>query len=232
MVKPGRFGLSSRSSMAPARRGGWLAVGVVDDRVDRRRVGLLGRPAVAAAVSVGARGASRRRGCLRRARPPRRLRRSRSRLRRRPAPRPPPGRPLRCLPPPPRRRLRASSPESGAALPRRRLGGCLGRPATGAPFVGARPPGPRRSALGGRLRPVLARPARPERVLAPAREVRLEVVGADEVLDVEERRALQPDVDEGGLQPGKHPGHLAEVDVADGSACGRARPGVRCGARR
>ena len=74
-------------------------------------------------------------------------------------------------------------------------------------------------ALVGRLLAVLAR-ARAERVLAPAREVGLEVVRADEVLDVEERRALEPDVDEGGLEPGQHPGDLAEVDVAYGSARG------------
>jgi len=62
--------------------------------------------------------------------------------------------------------------------------------------------------LVGRLLVVLAR-AGPERVLATPGEVRLEVVGADEILHVEERRTFEPDVDEGGLEPGQNPGHLA-----------------------
>ena len=88
-----------------------------------------------------------------------------------------------------------------------------------------RPPRPSSSSSStGRLR--RSRPfrgsRRPPRVLAPAGEVRLEVVGPDEVLDVEERGALEADVDEGGLEPGQDPGHLAEVDVADRAAAGWA----------
>jgi hypothetical protein len=54
--------------------------------------------------------------------------------------------------------------------------------------------------------------------LAPAGQVRLEIVRTDEIFHVQERRALQPDIDESGLKPGKNARHLAEVDVADGSA--------------
>jgi hypothetical protein len=45
-------------------------------------------------------------------------------------------------------------------------------------------------------------------------DVPLEVVGADQVLDVKKRRFVVADVDEGGLHAGKHAGDLAEVDVA------------------
>jgi hypothetical protein len=55
-----------------------------------------------------------------------------------------------------------------------------------------------------------------EGVLAAAGEVRLEVVGADQVLDVEERGALLPDVDERGLEAGEDACDLAEDDVAYG----------------
>ncbi|MEJ7735233.1 MAG: hypothetical protein WKG00_39365 [Polyangiaceae bacterium] len=46
-------------------------------------------------------------------------------------------------------------------------------------------------------------------------EVGLEVRGADEVLDVQERGALQPDVDEGSLHAREHAADLAEVDVSE-----------------
>ena len=53
------------------------------------------------------------------------------------------------------------------------------------------------------------------RELATAGEVLVEVVRADEVLDVEERGALLPDVDEGGLEAGENACDLSEVHVAD-----------------
>ena len=59
------------------------------------------------------------------------------------------------------------------------------------------------------------------RVLAPAGQVRLEVVGADQILDVEERGALLAHVDERGLEAGEHARDAAEGDVAD-----RPRAGV------
>ena len=50
---------------------------------------------------------------------------------------------------------------------------------------------------------------------AAAGEVRVEIVGPDEVLDVQERRALLADVDEGGLEAGEDAGDFAEDDVPD-----------------
>jgi hypothetical protein len=47
----------------------------------------------------------------------------------------------------------------------------------------------------------------------PAGEVCVEVIGTNEILDMEERRAFLPDVDEGGLEPWKDAGHPAEDDV-------------------
>jgi len=55
-------------------------------------------------------------------------------------------------------------------------------------------------------------------MLSTPREVRLEVVRSDEVLDVEERRALLPDVDERCLQARKHARHTTEHDAADAAA--------------
>ncbi len=48
-----------------------------------------------------------------------------------------------------------------------------------------------------------------------ALQVRLEVVGANQVLDVEERRALQPHVDERCLHTGQDAAHFAEVNVSE-----------------
>ena len=53
------------------------------------------------------------------------------------------------------------------------------------------------------------------RELATAGEVLVEVVRTDEVLDVEERGALLPDVDEGGLKARENARDLPQVDVAD-----------------
>src|SRR5262249_31514173 len=57
-------------------------------------------------------------------------------------------------------------------------------------------------------------PPRHASLLSPG-EVRLEVRGPDEILDVQERRALLADVDERRLHPRQHARDLAEVDVAD-----------------
>jgi hypothetical protein len=46
-------------------------------------------------------------------------------------------------------------------------------------------------------------------------KVGVEVVGTDEVLDVQERGALLADVDEGGLEAREDAGDLAEDDVPD-----------------
>ena len=59
---------------------------------------------------------------------------------------------------------------------------------------------------------------RAERLLAPARQVRLEIIRPDEIFDVQERGTLEPDIDEGGLQARKDTSHLPQVDVADGAA--------------
>ena len=45
----------------------------------------------------------------------------------------------------------------------------------------------------------------------------MEVVGTDEIFDVEERRALLSDVDEGRLHPGEDAGDRPEDDVAEGA---------------
>jgi hypothetical protein len=50
-------------------------------------------------------------------------------------------------------------------------------------------------------------------MLAPAGEVGVEVIRPDEVLDVQERRALLPDVDERRLKARKDPCHSSEDDV-------------------
>ena len=76
------------------------------------------------------------------------------------------------------------------------------------------------------VRRLLGAVARPERVLATAREVGLEVVRPDEVLDVEERGALETDVDERGLQTRQDPGDPAEVDVAGRAAAGLCAPSL------
>src|SRR5690606_17649394 len=57
---------------------------------------------------------------------------------------------------------------------------------------------------------------------ARAVEVGLEVVGADEILDVQERGPLLTDVDEGGLHARQNAADLAEIDVAEGAH--RAQP--------
>ena len=59
-------------------------------------------------------------------------------------------------------------------------------------------------------------------VTAGARQIGLEVVGPNQIFDVQERGALHADVDERGLHAGQHAGHATEHDVADGSACGSA----------
>ena len=46
-------------------------------------------------------------------------------------------------------------------------------------------------------------------------QVRLEIVGPDQVLDVEEGCSLEPHVDERGLHPGQYAADLAEVDVSE-----------------
>src|SRR5262249_46872458 len=66
---------------------------------------------------------------------------------------------------------------------------------------------------------VLRRHVLVARMLAAACEVGVEVVGPDEVFDVEERRPLLPDVDERRLKAGEHTRHLAQVHVADGAGC-------------
>ena len=45
-------------------------------------------------------------------------------------------------------------------------------------------------------------------------EVRLEIVRTDQIFDMEERGALQPDIDEGRLHPGEHPSDFSSDDVA------------------
>jgi hypothetical protein len=55
-------------------------------------------------------------------------------------------------------------------------------------------------------------------LVRPAREVQLEVVGTDQILDVQERRALLPHVDEGRLHAGQDTRDLAQHDVADRAA--------------
>ena len=46
-------------------------------------------------------------------------------------------------------------------------------------------------------------------------EVRFEIIGPDQVFDVEECRALEPDVDERRLHPRENAAHLAEIDVPE-----------------
>ncbi len=51
--------------------------------------------------------------------------------------------------------------------------------------------------------------ARSKGLFSTAGEVGLEVIGANEIFDMQERRALEADVDECRLQPGEHPSHFA-----------------------
>src|SRR5690606_6697853 len=53
-------------------------------------------------------------------------------------------------------------------------------------------------------------------------QVELEIVGSDQVLDVQEGSAVHADVDEGGLHARKHARHLSEDDIAHCSARRRA----------
>jgi hypothetical protein len=53
-------------------------------------------------------------------------------------------------------------------------------------------------------------------------QVRLEIIGANQVFDVEERGPLEAHVDEGGLHAREHAAHLPHVDVAERSFLGFA----------
>src|SRR5262249_23668627 len=94
--------------------------------------------------------------------------------------------------------------------------------------------------IGGRAGPAFGRRRRPParlapqvlppdglpaaRRLSPALKVGGEVIGADQVLYVEGRRALRAAVDEGGLEPRKDTRNLTEVNIPDGAAVGAVLP--------
>ena len=223
MVKPGRFGLSSRSSIGSAlrRRLAAAVVGAARRRESSVRAAPVGRRRCPSSRQRRRRSAGLVVGVARPTRRPRRRVFGSSSLRRRRRPR--------------RRASGVGASRFGVrSLASAARTGSLGRgggsrrlapPTT----VLARSPARRRPARSAPPRPRRPRSRRaspgpfslvpvPERVLAPAGEVRLEVVGPDEVLDVQERGPLEPDVDERGLQPGQDPRHLAEVDVAYGAA--------------
>jgi hypothetical protein len=61
-------------------------------------------------------------------------------------------------------------------------------------------------------------------MLATAGEIRLEVVGADEILDVQEGGTLEADVHEGCLQTRQDARYLAQVNVAYCAAAGLRTP--------
>ncbi len=192
-VKPGRFGLSSRSSRSSAAgAGGGSLSGSSRPRGGRELRDRRGFASSAAGCVVASRRLPRRRS----------PRSAVGQLARRHASRRSPARrPARTSP---SAAASSTSATASAAASSTALGDGFRRRFFDLDDRGFRDAG---AAVVGR-RP-LGTVAGSERVLASARQVRLEVVGPDQILDVEERGALEPDVDEGGLQPRQDPGDLA-----------------------